>query len=146
MNATINELVVELSIDAPVDHVWTKMTDEISDWWPRDFLASTAEKIQLENHVGGRLYEESADGGGILWGTVARIVPGSTIEFIGHMTPQFGGPSMTMIRMTVEADGDSKTKFTMVDAVVGAFAEDTKESMTQGWDYLWGALKAYCEK
>lgn len=146
MNPVINELVVELWIEAPVDRVWTKMTAEMSEWWPRDFLCTKAEKIQLELWPGGRLFEETPDGGGIMWGTVYRIDPGSTLEFIGHMTPQFGGPSITMVRMTVEADGDSATKFTMVDSVLGAFAEDTKESLDEGWAYLWGALKAYCEK
>ncbi len=83
------------------------MLNELPKWWPKDFLALPgAERMQFEPFAGGRLFESTQDGKHILWGPVAKILLGEAIEIIGHMTPTYGGPSLTMCRLAL-SDGES---------------------------------------
>ena len=147
MQLNIKELVVELTIDAPKDHVYNVMVNRLTDWWPRDFLGlPDAEKIQFEPWAGGRLFESTPDGRSLLWGTVVAVTPGSSLEVVGHMTSSYGGPSVTMWKLSVAEAEDGKTAFRMNDSIIGHFPPETEENMNQGWNYLFGALKEFCEK
>lgn len=145
--AVIKQIELELDIDAPLAKVWNSLLNELPSWWPGDFLGfPEGAPIKFEPHVGGRLYEQTEDGKSLLWATVVAIVPQKSMDFIGYMTPSFGGPTLTMLHLEVEADGDAKTKFKMADALLGRIGEETEASLNQGWGYLFGAFKAYCEK
>lgn len=141
------EVIVEVDIAAAKDKVWRIMFEEISSWWPADFLGVPGSKqIKLEPRVGGRLYEESEDGGAILWGQLVMIVPGVALEFIGATTPTFGGLHMNSIRMEVKEAGENATAFRLSNAIMGRISEDGVAQVTEGWKYLFAdKFKAYVE-
>jgi uncharacterized protein YndB with AHSA1/START domain len=146
MNVEIRQLKLELAIDAPLERVWTALIDEIGTWWPRDFMSiPDSEKIILEPWPGGRLYEQSSDGRGILWSNVVMVLPNDSIEFVGYMTPTYAGPSITMIRLSVKPNPEGGTIFRMSDAVMGRIDDEQEQNLNEGWAYLFGAFKNYCE-
>jgi hypothetical protein len=67
MTPSIQEIVVELDILAPVGQVWEKMLNELPSWWPADFVGLSGGKVYFEPSAGGRLYEENGEGGHLLW-------------------------------------------------------------------------------
>ncbi|MBX3119873.1 MAG: SRPBCC domain-containing protein [Fimbriimonadaceae bacterium] len=145
--AVIKQIELELDINAPIGRVWNSLLNELPVWWPGDFLGyPEGGPIKFEPHVGGRLYEQTEDGKSLLWSTVIAIAPEKSMDFIGYMTPAFGGPTLTMLHLELEADGDAKTKFKMTDSLLGRVSEEGEASMNQGWSYLFGAFKAHCEK
>jgi uncharacterized protein YndB with AHSA1/START domain len=143
----IRQIVLEVMIAAPSGRVWQIMLDDLTEWWPRDFLCfKESENILFEPWAGGRLYEETPDGKQILWWTVNCIRPGKSIEFVGHMTPDYGGPSITMIKMELSEAENDITRFTLTDAVMGRIDDEQEANMTEGWTHLMEhGLKAYVE-
>ncbi len=146
MTCEIKKLVFELDIDAPTDQVWRALLDELPEWWPADFLCfKEAEKISFEPWAGGRLYEQTPDGKHILWATVAMIIPGKVMEFVGSITPTYGGPMLSMYKFQVEEVEPGKSRFKLEDTLMGNIHEQTEQSMNEGWAYLFTSLKSYVE-
>jgi uncharacterized protein YndB with AHSA1/START domain len=143
----IRKMVLELSINAPCDRTWQIMIDDLSEWWPRDFLCfPESEKIRFEPWAGGRLYEETPDGRHILWANVNMILPGKAIELVGYMTPTYGGPSITMYRMEVAEAEDGTTRFKLTDTVMGRMDDEQEANMNEGWKFLFETgFKQYVE-
>ncbi len=146
MQSEITDIVVEIDIDCPKDQVWTMMLGQVSDWWPRDFLCfKESPFMSFEAHVGGRLYEETPNGTQILWGNVVMIVPGDIIDIVGYMTKQYGGPAVTMWRMGLKEGENGVTKFKLSNSMIGPKDDENKQNLTEGWEYLFGKFKEYCE-
>lgn len=146
MNCTTNEIVVEVDIEQAKSIVWEKMLNNFSDWWPRDFMClGESAELHFEPVAGGRLYETTPEGGCLLWGQVLMIIPGESLDLAGSVTSAFGGPNITMNKMSLESLGDKRTRFRLTNAVMGNFSDEGKANVKSGWEYLLGALKAYCE-
>ena len=146
MKNEIHEIIVETEINAPLATVWNRMVGEISQWWPKDFFClEGTRQIELEPHVGGRLFEQTEDGSSILWGTVVMIVPNKQIDLMGGVTAAFGGPSITFCKMGLESVSERVTKFRLLNSVIGNMTEEGKVDVTSGWTYLMNTLKTYCE-
>jgi uncharacterized protein YndB with AHSA1/START domain len=135
------------TIEAPLDRVWTVITEEAGSWWDSDFVATPgAAGIKLEPVLGGRLYEETADGRGMVWARVIAIDPPKSIDFQGVMTPAFGGPTITTVRLSLQ-ESESGTELTMVEGLIGRVTDEGLAQMQMGWDFLFGQkLKQYAEK
>jgi uncharacterized protein YndB with AHSA1/START domain len=142
----IKDLVIEIPISAPKERVWKAILEELPEWWPQDFLCfPESQKIRFEPWPGGRLYEQTEDGRGILWSTVVMIMPGQAIEFAGTVTPTYGGPNITTYRLEV-GDADGGSMFKVVNSLFGRMTAEGEESISEGWKYLFvSGLKAYVE-
>lgn len=144
---TLHELTLDLHIKCPKDLAWDCLVGRVSDWWPADFLCLTnSSGIQFEAFAGGRLYEESPEGGQVLWGTVAMILPGESIDLVGPVTAAFGGPSINFVHMSLTDNGDGMTQFKLKNDVLGNLTDEGRESVQEGWAYLYGAFKDFCER
>ena len=59
--------------------------------------------------------------------------------------PDWGGPSTTMLDLTLEDDGDG-TRLIVRDAVVGKVSEESVRSLEEGWKALFGdGLRAHVD-
>ncbi len=143
--AQVKRLVVEIELLASVPKVWEALLNEASLWWTEEFLGIPGSKcIKLEPWAGGRLYEES-ENGSILWANILSIVPQKGIDFLGWMSPAYGGPCFTMICITLAAT-ENGTKFTLNDSLVGDVSEGTEANLDEGWKMLFGTMfKNYVE-
>jgi uncharacterized protein YndB with AHSA1/START domain len=145
--AGIVTLEMEITIDAPRKEVWRMLTEEVHRWWPRDFYASADPKgMKFDATLGGRLYEESADGGGVLWYTVIAVTPGVSVDLAGHLTTAFGGPAQTLLRLALREQG-KRTVLELSDAVVGNVGDRTEATLEHGWRALFEAgFKQFVER
>jgi uncharacterized protein YndB with AHSA1/START domain len=139
-------LKMEFPIRSSAERVWQAITQETGRWWDQDFAAvGGSGGARLEPRLGGRLYEEAPDGKGLTWSTVIAIDPGKSIDFLGCMTPEWSGPTMTMVKLAVEATEEGAL-LRMTEGLLGNITEDSVKSMEEGWSFLFGTkLKGYLE-
>jgi uncharacterized protein YndB with AHSA1/START domain len=137
---------LELSIGAPIETVWKAMTSDVASWWDEGFyFTGKPHTIQLDARIGGRLYETGAGGDALSWGEVVAIQPGRSITFGGPFAPPYAGPAYATLHLALEARGDV-TVFRLSQSVFGHIHEGMSSSLQQGWNTLFGGLKAHVEK
>ncbi len=131
--AGILTVALEIPIEAPRTRVWQMLTEEAHHWWPRDFYASAKPiGMRFEVRLGGRLYEEAENGGGVVWYTVIALDPGHSVDLAGHLTAAFGGPSQSLLRLALREQG-ATTILEVTDGVVGNVSDRTSKSLEEGW-------------
>lgn len=137
--------VVEVTVEAPAERVWSALTERIGDWWLKDFHTAEGSRMLLELEVGGRMWEDHGDGQGLQWATVIAFERGRRLELSGVLTADFGGPGHTLQKFTLEASGDA-TVVRLTDTVFGAIAKSTADSLESGWQsLLTDGLKKFVE-
>lgn len=152
MTEPVSELadpvLVETHIHASPAVVWNALTDGMDDWWPAEFYTGgdkSACTLHLEARPGGRVHEDYAAGGGLLWGTVVTVVPEQKLQVTGYGFPEWGGPSVWFGTWTLEtADDGCLLRFT--EHAVGKTSDGYFAEKQKGWTFLFdGALKAHVE-
>ena len=90
------------------------------------------------------MFEEWDDGGGVLWGTVVSCMPGSTLQILGSLFPNWGGPTQWYGTWDLAADGEA-TVLKYSQTGVGRVSEAAMGEQDKGWQFLCDALKANVE-
>ncbi len=145
--AQMATIKMELHIEAAPADVWQHLTENIGAWWPDDFYAGGAageRRFLLESNPGGRMYEEWDSGGGVLWGNVVSIDPNKSLQVLGVVFPNWGGPTQWYGSWTLqEAGGGTLLQFS--ETGVGRVSDGGMEEKDKGWKFLWASLKAHAE-
>jgi uncharacterized protein YndB with AHSA1/START domain len=138
---------LEVSIAAPRERVWQALVQEAGRWWPKDFYVGQAPRgFIIEPRPGGRVYEDWGEERGALWYTVLVVDPPSALELAGHLTPAFGGPATTTVRLVLK-EAEGRTRLRLEDAVFGRVDELTVPRLREGWRALLEqGLKRYVEQ
>lgn len=146
-DASVVTVEMELQIDAPLDRVWTAILNEPARWWPVEHrICGPSGKMTFEPKPGGRLFEEAADGGGLLWYTVLAIAPGDSLTLAGYIAPPWGGPATSLLRLAVKAEKGG-TVLHVTDSLFGAVDQKFAASAQQGWQQILGnGLKKFVER
>ena len=85
-------------------------------------------------------------GGSLLWSTVAQCVPGRLLELVGHLSPDYGGPATSMLKLELEPAGET-TLLKLRDALVGHLSPTVSKTMRDGWMQLFtDGLAAHAAK
>ncbi len=137
---------MEIPIDAPRERVWQALTEETNAWWLPDFhMTGEGSVVTFDARAGGHLYERHESGKSLLWCTVTMCDPGVCIQMAGHIAPDWGGPTTSMLKFLLE-DRDGGTLLRITDALFGHVSDDSVESLQGGWRWLMtDGLKAYVE-
>lgn len=145
--AQIATVTMEISIAAPRQKVWRALTADIGKWWPADFYTGGADNERdflIETKPGGRMYEHWDSGGGLLWGTVVNVNPERSLQVLGHVFPDWGGPTEWFGSWTLEESGGTTTlKFS--ESAIGRLSTESMADKDKGWRFLWASLKAHIE-
>ncbi|MEO0996371.1 MAG: SRPBCC domain-containing protein [Pseudomonadota bacterium] len=145
--ALIATMTMEVEIEASPKAVWEALTDDIGQWWPADFYAggeAGSRDFRLEARPGGRMYEEWGSGGGVLWGTVVTADPRKCLQVIGHLFPEWGGPSEWYGSWTLKPTAGGTT-LQFSESAIGRVTAESTAKKDEGWRFLWSALKAHVE-
>ena len=57
---------------------------------------------RLDARAGGQLYERHESGKSLLWCTVTMCEPGVAVQMGGHIAPDWGGPTTSMLKFQLE--------------------------------------------
>jgi hypothetical protein len=99
----------------------------------------------IEPRAGGRVYERSDAGAEVLWYTTVTVDPGRSLDLVGHITAAHGGPTTTMVRLTLDRAGES-TVVRLSDSLMGRVSDEFATATHDGWWKLFGeGLKPYVE-
>jgi len=141
------KIEMEVSIKASKIKVWRALTMEIGKWWSKDFYTSTTtQDFVLETRLGGLMYEDTGNDEGAIWATVIGIQAPNHIMLKGNLSPEFGGPAISFLKITLTEKGKS-TLLRLEDSLMGAISEELQQRLTQSWNQLFGkALKGFVEK
>ena len=145
--AEIAQLTMETDINAPPETVWKALTEDIGKWWPADFFAGGVEGKRtyiLEARPGGKMFEVWDGGGGVLWGTVVNVEPNVSLQVLGALFPNWGGPSQWYGTWKLRSH-DGGTKLTFSESSIGKISDGYDGEKTQGWTFLWNSMKAFVE-
>lgn len=145
-DAKIFKYQFEVPIKRRAADIWALMVDEIDAWWMDDFRAlGEGSKVTLKAEVGGQLIESASDGGSLEWYRVQMVSPGKSLYLVGYMAPDWGGPTTSMLKLTVE-DRDNGGLLTVSDALLGNVTEASANSAESGWKMLFDdGLKGYAD-
>jgi uncharacterized protein YndB with AHSA1/START domain len=136
----------ETAIKRDVDAVWSLMTDGINDWWMTDFRAlGEGSVMSLRAEMGGGLVESGKTGESLEWYRVQMCMPGKSIYLVGYMAPDWGGPTVSMLKLALEPK-DGASLLTVSDALMGNITESSIKSAQSGWETMFrDGLKAHAE-
>ena len=150
MSDVIDAKIVKYEFEIPIkrkpEDVWELIVNDINAWWMNDFRAlGEGSKMSFKAEAGGQLIETAADGTALEWYRVQMISPGKLLYLIGYMAPDWGGPTTSMLKLTVEERG-GETVLIVSDALLGNVTQKSADSASSGWKMLFGeGLKAYAE-
>ena len=82
-----------------------------------------------------QLLEKKQGGGSLLWFTVQMVTPGEAIHLIGQIGPDWGGPAVSMVKLSLKEDGE-KTIFQLQDALIGCIPDNMVDNLEGGWKML----------
>lgn len=139
---------MELTINGSAADVWKALTEQISEWWPESFYAggiNNKRGFQLDAVPGGQMYEHWEGGGGALWGNVVSVDPQQSLQVLGHLFPNWGGPCQWYGTWNLSSNGH-QTKLSFSETALGRISDTGMEEKDKGWKFLWASLKAYVEK
>jgi uncharacterized protein YndB with AHSA1/START domain len=137
---------LEVKIDSSLERVWKAIVEETSEWWPREFFTSAGTKgFIIEPRLGGRVYEDWGGGAGLLWFTVIGLNPPTTLLLLGHLTPAFGGPAMSVLELALQSVGESVV-LRVTETVSGRAEQSMEATLRDGWIAIFDAgLRVFVE-
>ena len=145
VSLTVHQVDLEVEIEAHRERVWTALIHEIDLWWRKDFFAAQGTKrFVLEPKLGGKMYEDAGDGTGLTWYTVMGIEPMQKLLLVGYLTPEFGGPSTSMVQIILK-NSERRTIVQISESIMGKSKDCSNHEA--GWKLLFeDGLKAHVEK
>jgi len=137
---------LSLEIARPQAVVWKAFTSDIHSWWPKDFyVTESPQRIVFEVKPGGRLYEDSGKGNGLVWYHVIALNAPNSITMSGFIAPPFGGQATSLLNVSFSAKGKSATAMEVTDSTFGCL-EDTGAT-AEGWRLLFqDGFKSWVER
>jgi uncharacterized protein YndB with AHSA1/START domain len=143
ISAATHRLTLEIA--KPQAAVWKAFTGDIHSWWPKDFYATESpQRMVFEVKPGGKLYEDSGKGNGLVWYHVIAVNAPNSITMSGFIAPPFGGPATSLLNVSFSAKGKSVTAMEVTDATFGCLGDTS--ATAEGWRLIFGkGFKAWVE-
>ncbi len=141
------QVEVEIAIQAPRNSVWRAMVHDTTAWWPHDFMGqSGGTHVKLEPWPGGRIYEEGANGSGLLWAQVIALDPPNSMHWTAQISPPWGGPATSFVHFKLVDDDNDGCILKISDWIMGCEVHKMAQNLDSGWRHLFETgLKAYVE-
>ena len=142
MSTTMIEAIRKtVLVDFSPEEAFELFTARIASWWPvrtHSYGGDEVKDVVLEPHVGGRLYEVTAEGEQD-WGKVLAWEPPTRLL----LDWQIGDASGTEVEVTFSPEGPGSR---VVLEHRGFGAADPRERYSDGWDVVLGTYESASKK
>jgi uncharacterized protein YndB with AHSA1/START domain len=138
-------LRIEFDLDCGPEHAFRVWTTKLSRWWPADHTVSgEPAEIVLEGHVGGLIFERTADGTVHEWGEITAWEPPRHLAYTWYLRQDRADATQVQItfidrspgtRVEIEHHGWER---------LGAKGHDLRRSNTAGWHGLLPYYRTAC--
>jgi len=135
-----------VTIQKKTELVWDLLINEINQWWLGDFRALGEESvISLDISAGGALNEQTKDGASLEWYRVQSVIPRDSIYLVGYMAPDWGGPTLSMLKLAVKSEGEYCV-LSVSDTLMGNVSDSKAENAQSGWKLMFeDGFKTFAE-
>ena len=127
------------------DAAFGLFTEKLDTWWPTNkfsvamYSGGTVEKVVIEPHIGGAIYEVATDGTRSDWGRVTDWEPG--VAFGMDWWPGHGPDEASHVRVEFTAfDGGTRVNLLHTGLSSRPDGDVLVDQYTSGWDVVLGAL------
>ncbi|MEQ9499359.1 MAG: SRPBCC domain-containing protein [Deltaproteobacteria bacterium] len=153
MNTPVQDLEIKVvearlkvTIEAAQQTVWDALTTNIGEWWPDSFImGGQPAKMVIEPEVGGRVFEDAGNGGGLCWARIVTLNAPSMLQMAGDTFPGYGGPGRVFTTYQLSEE-DGRTTLDFHHAQLGPKSQTSEDSTQQGYEFLFaGCMKAWLE-
>jgi len=135
-NTPITSATHRLSLEIAKPHavVWKAFTGDVNLWWPKDFyVTESPQRIVFEVRPGGRLYEDSGKGNGLVWYHVIALYAPNSIT------------ATSLLNVSFSAKGKSATAMEITDSSFGCLGDTS--ATAEGWRLLFqDGFKSWIER
>ena len=143
--AKIFNIEFDTYISSSANQVWNLLAFGINEWWMQDFRAIPDSTVSLDLRAGGMLMESGTNGQLLEWYKIQMIVPGESVYLIGHLAPDWGGPTISMLKLSLKSKGNGCV-LSVSDSLLGNIDDAKATTIDEGWQLLFGtSLKKYSE-
>ncbi|MEQ8473586.1 MAG: helix-turn-helix domain-containing protein [Marinoscillum sp.] len=133
----ITKIQLEISINAEIEQTWKALINDIGIWWRKDFYTSPkTQDFILEARPGGKMYEDYGNNEGLVWAEVIVLDSPRILELKSHLSPEYGGPVFSFLRLQLDATEDGQTVLKLSDVGIGTMSDQDIEQTTSGWRML----------
>ncbi len=133
----------EVRVRASLEKTFKTLTRRADEWWPTEMrIFGDAGRMEFVTGAGGCLLERGPNGSEICWGITVAIEPPRVWEWVSYLTPRFGGPAMSMVKIELK-DVAGETLVRLDDASIGPSGDALQESQRVGWLTILQGLKAH---
>jgi hypothetical protein len=78
--------------------------------------------------------------------TLKAIQSNTSLDLVGYINPQYGGPATTMLNATLSTESANRTVLRISDSLYGRVSEGLVNSLSCGWQLLFSdGLKRHLE-
>jgi uncharacterized protein YndB with AHSA1/START domain len=138
------KLAQEVTLAAPIEHVWKSLTGGIDSWW-RFRQGGDESKVTLDARIGGEFAERWGDGSGALWGIVMYVDRPKVLRLAGPLGMHTANSNHYSYELESTDTGGTLLKLTHHG--VGDVDSKVESDYGDGWGKLLGTyLKAYAEE
>jgi len=136
----------EVRVRARIEKVFKALTRRPDDWWPDEMrIFGERGRYDFEPGAGGRLLERGSKQAEICWGITVAIEPPRVWEWVSYLTPRFGGPAMSLVKVELkEIAGETIVR--LDDAAIGPPGDALQENLRIGWLAILQGLKSHLER
>lgn len=137
-----------ISVSWTPAQAFTRFTEEFGRWWPsrtHSIGGARVARVVFETRVGGRIYEQHADGRRFQWGQVVEYQPPTLVRFTWHPSREPATAQDVVVRFVAEGAG---TRVELVSSgwdKWGANAARARRGYDLGWKYIlevWGERRS----
>jgi uncharacterized protein YndB with AHSA1/START domain len=132
-------------VEAPVDRAFEVFTDGIASWWPLDTHSNFGDErntVVFERGIGGRIFEQTADGEISEWATVTGWDPPHGFVVSWQPNRERPAPTEVEVRFTPSGSGTMLELEHRCWERLGEEAAESRASYNEGWD---PTLEAYAK-
>ncbi len=145
---TTTTVFIEMKFGVKKLRLWQALTNEIENWWQKDFNKNPKTvSMVLESKLGGLLYENAGKKDGMIWASVIALDAPNSLQLKGHLSPEQGGPAISFTKIELIAKGAKSTLLKLSDTVFGSISAELQSELSEGWKNIFEqGLKPYLEQ
>jgi len=131
----------EIAIAAPIELAWEAVLEQMG---PKSIMPDgTPMPFKLEAWVGGRLYRDTGNNNGHLWGHVQVIKPPKLLEIWGPFMMSY--PAVNHLQYRLTDEGGGTTRLQLTHRAMGLIQPDHAEGMGKGFEFWVQRMKKLAE-
>ncbi|GAA0493678.1 hypothetical protein GCM10008986_20190 [Salinibacillus aidingensis] len=129
----------EISIQGSKTNLFKALTEDIDQWWSIRLFDDS--ELFVENEIGGRFMEKSADGKQALWATIMIIKPNEELHFQGPLG--ITGAVNSYYKFKLRETAANETILQLDHTVYGMIDPAWEKDYREGWNGLLHNFKQF---